>query len=82
MTDEFQPEAFEDRHRQRLLDLIAEKQLERQRGDPEPEAEPEPQRAPADLMAALQESLNKAARRQGPRTAAPAPRARANALSP
>lgn len=66
MTDDFEPEAFEDRHRQRLLDLIAEKQRSGSVVIPEPEAEPEPQRAPADLMAALQESLNKARGTKGP----------------
>lgn len=68
MTDDFEPEAFEDRHRQRLLDLIAEKQRSGSVVIPEPEAEPEPQRAPADLMAALQESLNKARGTKGPGT--------------
>ncbi len=67
MTDTFAPEAFEDRHRQRLLDLIAEKQRDGSVVIPEPEAEPEPQRAPADLMAALQESLNKARGTKGAR---------------
>ncbi|MBO9534787.1 MAG: Ku protein [Solirubrobacteraceae bacterium] len=60
MTDDFDPSAYEDRHRQRLLDLIAEKAKTGSVVIPEPEAEPEPQKAPADLMAALQESLNKA----------------------
>lgn len=68
MTDDFEPEAFEDRHRQRLLELIAEKQRSGSVVIPEPEAEPEPQRAPADLMAALQESLNKARGTKGPGT--------------
>jgi DNA end-binding protein Ku len=78
MTDEFAPEAYEDRHRQRLLDLIAEKQAKGSVVLPEPEAEPEPQRAPADLMAALQESLNKARGGKAPRTKARAAAAKSN----
>lgn len=76
MTDDFEPTAYEDRHRQRLLDLIAEKQQHGSVVIPEAEAEPEPQRAPADLMAALQESLNKARGGKQPRT-----KARANQTS-
>ena len=69
MTDEFRPDEFEDRHRQRLLDLIAEKQKTGSVVIPEAEAEPKPQQAPADLMAALQESLNKARGGKAPRKA-------------
>lgn len=68
MTDDFAPDTYEDRHRQRLLDLVAEKQAKGSVVIPEAEPEPEPQRAPADLMAALQESLNKARGAKGPRT--------------
>jgi len=60
LTDDFKPSRYDDCHRVRLLRLIDEK---RKNGAVEiPESEPEPvaQKAPKDLMAALEESLRKA----------------------
>jgi DNA end-binding protein Ku len=60
LTDDFKPARYDDCHRVRLLRLIDEK---RKNGEVEiPETEPEPvaQKAPADLIAALEESLAKA----------------------
>ena len=60
MTDDWNPAAYEDTHRTRLLGLIEQKRKEGTIDLPEPEPEPKPQKAPADLMAALEESLAKA----------------------
>jgi DNA end-binding protein Ku len=60
MTDEFQPSRYEDQHRARLLALIAEKRKGHEIELPEREPEPVPQKAPADLIAALEDSLRKA----------------------
>lgn len=62
MTESFDPAEYEDRHRKRLLDLIAEKQKTGTVTVPDPESEPEPQEDAADLMAALQSSLDRARR--------------------
>jgi non-homologous end joining protein Ku len=64
MTEEFDPAAYEDLHRQRLLSLVERKRDGDANDDGEPDgeaAEPgaesgEPQPAP-DLIAALKESL-------------------------
>lgn len=60
MTTDWDPDAYEDRHRERLLKLIEQKRKEGTVDLPELEDEPKPQKAPADLMAALEESLAKA----------------------
>ncbi len=60
MTEDWKPDAYEDRHRERLLKLIEQKRKEGTVDLPEIEDEPAPQKAPADLMAALEESLAKA----------------------
>ena len=60
MTDDWAPESYEDTHRTRLLGLIEEKRKGGTIELPELEPEPTPQKAPADLIAALQESLAKA----------------------
>jgi DNA end-binding protein Ku len=60
MTEAWEPEQYEDRHRERLLKLIEQKRKDGTIDLPEIEAEPKPQKAPADLMAALEESLAKA----------------------
>lgn len=70
MTDEWKPETYEDRHRSRLLALIEEKRKDGTVKIPETEPEPKPQKAPADLMAALEESLAKARGGKKPRTKA------------
>ncbi len=70
MTDDWRPDSFEDRHRQRLLGLIEQKRKQGTIDLPEPEPEPKPQKAPADLMAALEESLAKARGNKKPRTKA------------
>lgn len=60
MTRDFDPPAFEDRHRARLLELIEGKRKAggRKRAGPAPAA-PDPPAAP-DLMAALRDSLARA----------------------
>jgi DNA end-binding protein Ku len=60
LTDDFKPSRYDDCHRVRLLRLIDEKRKNGQVEIPEPEPEPVPQKAPADLMKALEESLAKA----------------------
>ncbi|MBJ7472798.1 MAG: Ku protein, partial [Solirubrobacteraceae bacterium] len=60
MTQDWEPGAYEDRHRERLLKLIEQKRKDGTVDLPELEDEPTPQKAPADLMAALEESLAKA----------------------
>lgn len=60
LTDEFQPGRYDDCHRVRLLRIIDEKRTNGEVEIPEPEPEPAPQKAPSDLMAALEESLAKA----------------------
>lgn len=60
LTDEFRPGRYDDCHRVRLLRLIDEKRKNGEVEIPEPEPEPVPQKAPSDLMAALEESLAKA----------------------
>lgn len=60
MTTDWDPDVYEDRHRERLLKLIEQKRKEGIVDLPELEDEPKPQKAPADLMAALEESLAKA----------------------
>jgi DNA end-binding protein Ku len=76
MTDAFRPDEYDDRHRQRLLALIAEKQANGSVVIPAAEPQPKPQQAPADLMAALQDSLNKA---RGGAAARPTTRTATNA---
>jgi len=66
MTTDWEPERYEDRHRQRLLALIEEKRREGEVTIPEPEPEPTPQRASKDLLAALEESLARARERKEP----------------
>ncbi len=70
MTDAFEPDRYEDCHRERLLKLIEQKRKQGTVDLPEPEPEPKPQQAPADLMAALEESLAKARGGKKPRTKA------------
>lgn len=70
MTDAFEPDRYEDRHRERLLKLIEQKRKQGTVELPPIEPEPQPQKAPADLMAALQESLDKARGGKRPRTRA------------
>lgn len=60
LTDDFVPGDYEDEHRKRLLALIDEKRKTGQVTVPEPEPEPKPQKAPADLVKALEESLQRA----------------------
>ncbi|CAB4894317.1 unannotated protein [freshwater metagenome] len=60
LTDEFRPSRYDDCHRVRLLRLIDEKRRSGKVEIPEPEPEPQAQKAPKDLMAALEESLAKA----------------------
>lgn len=60
LTDDFKPSRYDDCHRVRLLRLIDEKRKDGKVTIPEPEPVPEPQKAPKDLMAALEESLAKA----------------------
>lgn len=60
MTDRFEPDRYEDCHRERLLGLIEQKRKEGTVDLPETEPEPAPQKAPGDLLAALQESLDRA----------------------
>lgn len=60
MTEDWEPTQYEDRHRERLLRLIEQKRKQGTVDLPELEDEPKPQKAPADLMAALEESLAKA----------------------
>ncbi|WP_022929980.1 Ku protein [Patulibacter americanus] len=60
LTDDFKPSRYDDCHRVRLLRLIDEKKKGGEIEIPEPEPEPKPQKAPADLIAALEESLAKA----------------------
>lgn len=60
LTDDFVPEDYEDEHRKRLLALIDEKRKTGEVTQPEPEPEPKPQKAPADLVKALEESLQRA----------------------
>lgn len=60
LTDDFDPEDYEDEHRKRLLALIDEKRKTGAVTAPEPEPEPKPQKAPADLVKALEESLQRA----------------------
>ncbi|MDO9409074.1 Ku protein [Patulibacter sp.] len=60
LTDEFRPARYDDCHRVRLLKLIDEKRRSGKVQIPEPEPEPVAQKAPKDLMAALEESLAKA----------------------
>jgi DNA end-binding protein Ku len=67
MTDEWKPESYEDTHRSRLLALIEQKRKQGTVDMPEMEPEPKPQKAPADLMAALEESLAKARGGKKPR---------------
>lgn len=62
LSEPFTPEDYEDRHRQRLLELIEQKRKTGTVKVPEPEAEPAPQQDAADLMAALQSSLDRARR--------------------
>jgi DNA end-binding protein Ku len=79
MTDDWKPESYEDTHRTRLLTLIEQKRKQGTVDLPEIEAEPKPQKAPADLMAALEESLAKARGTKKPRAKAPAATAKAEA---
>lgn len=60
LTDDFVPDDYEDEHRKRLLALIDEKRKTGEVTKPEPEPEPKPQKAPADLVKALEESLQRA----------------------
>jgi DNA end-binding protein Ku len=60
LTDDFKPSRYDDCHRVRLMRLIDEKRKGGEIEIPEPEPEPKPQKAPADLMKALEESLAKA----------------------
>lgn len=60
LTDDFDPDAYEDEHRKRLLALIDEKRKTGAVTVPEPQPEPKPQKAPADLVKALEESLQRA----------------------
>ncbi len=60
LTDDFDPDQYEDEHRKRLLALIDEKRRTGAVTQPEPEPEPAPQKAPADLVKALEESLARA----------------------
>lgn len=60
LTDDFKPSRYDDCHRVRLLRLIDQKRKDGKVEIPEPEPEPTPQKAPKDLMAALEESLAKA----------------------
>lgn len=60
LTDAFEPTRYDDCHRVRLLRLIDEKRKSGEVRIPEPEPEPRAQKAPKDLMAALEESLAKA----------------------
>jgi DNA end-binding protein Ku len=72
LTDEFQPDRYDDCHRARLMRLIDEKRKGGEIEIPEQEPEPKPQKAPADLMAALEESLAKARGGNGAKKKAPA----------
>lgn len=60
LTDDFKPSRYDDCHRVRLLALIDEKREHGEVEIPEHDPEPKPQKAPKDLMAALEESLAKA----------------------
>ncbi|MGX6446888.1 non-homologous end joining protein Ku [Patulibacter sp. S7RM1-6] len=60
LTDDFDPARYDDCHRVRLLRLIDEKREGGEIEIPEIEPEPKPQKAPADLIAALEDSLAKA----------------------
>lgn len=60
LTDDFKPSRYDDCHRVRLKRLIDEKRKGGTIEIPKPEPEPKPQKAPADLIAALEESLAKA----------------------
>lgn len=57
LTDDFKPSRYDDCHRVRLLRLIDEKRKNGEVEIPEHDPEPAPQKAPKDLMAALEESL-------------------------
>lgn len=57
LTEDFDPDNYEDRHRERLLALIDQKRDKGEVDYPEAEPEPEPQTASSDLLAALEESL-------------------------
>lgn len=70
MTDDWRPDDHEDEHRKRLLNLVEQKRKDGTVELPETEPEPKPQKAPADLMAALEESLAKARGGKKPRTKA------------
>lgn len=67
MTEDWDPERYEDTHRARLLALVEQKRKEGTVDLPELESEPKPQKAPADLMAALEESLARARGSKAPR---------------
>jgi DNA end-binding protein Ku len=60
LTDDFKPSRYDDCHRVRLLRLIDEKRKNGKVEIPESDPEPVAQKAPKDLMAALEESLAKA----------------------
>ena len=60
LSDDFDPARYDDCHRVRLLRLIDEKRKTGEVEIPEVEPEPKPQKAPADLIAALEDSLAKA----------------------
>jgi DNA end-binding protein Ku len=61
MTRKFDPSRYEDRHRGRLVKIIRDKKKGRKIKAPEREGEP---KAVPDLMAALEESLAAAKKRQ------------------
>jgi DNA end-binding protein Ku len=64
MTRDFEPDAYEDHYRERLLELVESKRKSKKRGaKPPPVEEPELEPAP-DLMAALKQSLERVRRSQ------------------
>ncbi|MGE4426341.1 MAG: Ku protein [Solirubrobacteraceae bacterium] len=59
MTVDWDADAYTDAHRERMLALIEEKRESGAVTIPEPEEEPEPQAASKDLLAALEDSLDR-----------------------
>jgi len=57
-TGDFEPARYEDTYRERLLDVVRKKR----RGEAIEAPEPEEEEAPADLLTALRESVERAKR--------------------
>ncbi|MCK9250573.1 MAG: Ku protein [Solirubrobacteraceae bacterium] len=75
MTVDWDPTSYADAHRERLLALVEEKRRNGEVREPDPEDEPVPQVASKDLLAALEESLDRIrGDRKRPGTRSPAKR--------